>query len=142
MSTPPFPHLPPRAVAAAASARGDALPRSLDACMVEQFSGPLADLQAQRLWMLERAAPRPDDDVCHFAGAVLVLWGERVYGVIVRSPEADRASDIPLREGRLRLNLERDAFKFDTLDDAIAGMERARRALLLRGWIDAVDATP
>ncbi len=139
MTGPLPPKLPVRSVAADSgpAPRTDA---SFAPQFVEKFQGPLADFQAQRLWVVERAASwSADDDVCRYAGAVLVLWDERVYGVIVLSPEHHRASDVPLREGRLRISLDRDAFKFASLDDAIHGMERAKHALLLRGWIDSTD---
>ncbi len=110
---------------------------SLTPSLVERFQGPLADLQTQRIWVLERGTPwRADDDICGYAGAVLVLWADRVYGLVVRSPEPQRASDIPLREGRLRVNLDRDAFSFSTLDEAVNGMARVKQALIARGWVE------
>lgn len=104
---------------------------------VGRFQESLAPLQTQRIWVLERRGPqRVTDDIRRYAGAVLVLRADAVYALIVRAPELARASDLPLREGRLRVCLERDAFKFPTLDAALDGMARARRVLLAQGWTE------
>lgn len=141
MIEPLRPASPPRAVAAQTRPGDHGARTRHEPRFVERFRGPLAALQAQRLWVLERRRPpRPDDDTCRYAGAVLILWSDVVYGLIVRSPELARASDIPLREGRLRVDLDRDAFKFLTLDEAIDGMARARQVLLTRGWAETTGA--
>src|SRR5262245_17164298 len=76
----------------------------------------IADLPAQRVWLLERQDRR---DGSHFAGAVVVLADDGVYVVIVISHDPAFASERALRENRLRIQLQRDVRRWQTLNAAL-----------------------
>ena len=97
------------------------------------------DHLAQRLWVLERQMPpsRPGgEDACRFVGAVTILDDSVAYVIFVRSSVRQRASEVVLREVTFRLNIERDAFRFPTLDDAILWVDVAKQGWLSRGWTE------
>jgi hypothetical protein len=98
------------------------------------------NLPAQRLWVLERGEAVSVQDgqrACRFVGAVAVLDEGAVYVVFVMSPDPLRASERPLQTGTLRLDVERDAFKFATLDEAMAWTTVQKESWLQRGWTEA-----
>jgi hypothetical protein len=92
---------------------------------------------AQRLWVLERDDGAPSaGDVCRFVGAVAILGERLVYVVLARSAEVTRAGEAALDALAPRLNVERDAFKFVTLDDAMAWAEATKRRWMVQGWAE------
>lgn len=100
------------------------------------------DSPAQRLWILERSEGFGASDrqnVCRFLGAIAILGESMINVVFVRSPELQRASEVSLRATNLRLNIERDAFAFATLDDAIVWTDAMKRAWLCRGWTEVPE---
>jgi hypothetical protein len=104
-------------------------------------------LPAQRLWLLERRGDElwvDHHNVSRYAGAVALLADRGIYVVIAISPDPGRAGEPTVRDNR-RLNLERDALEFDTLDDAMRWVEATKQAWLSRGWVevdcDAMEAT-
>lgn len=106
------------------------------ACADALGPGAYRDQPAQRLWALERPASR-SRDVYRFAAAVAVLDGTRVYVVVLKSAERERATEVALRQERLRMTFERAAARFDSLDGALEWAETIRSAWLARGWMDA-----
>ena len=97
---------------------------------------------AQRLWVLERDAASlraAYEDVCRFVGAVAILGDTCTYVVFVRSPEMDRANEGLLREVHLRLNIERDAFRFSTLDEAVRWVSTAKQDMAAPRLDDTED---
>src|SRR5262245_24357904 len=96
---------------------------------------------AQRLWVLDRGeatAWTTRRNVCRFVGAVAVLRDAAVYLVFVMAPDLERASEAAVLERTVRLNLERDAFRFSTLDDALAWAEMTKHDWLGRGWTEVL----
>lgn len=94
--------------------------------------------RVQRLWLLTRGdtvSPALEDR-CSFAGAITVLDGPWVYGLIVRAAEPEGASEAALGHQALRFDLQRDAHRFESLDAALAWADGAKRRWLLRGWIE------
>lgn len=91
---------------------------------------------AQRLWVLERRGEgsRACRDVCRFLGAVAVLRDRAVYVAFIRSPELSRASEVALRANLVRFDLNRDAARFGTLDEAMAWADMMKSRWLARGW--------
>lgn len=63
-----------------------------------------------------------------------MLADDGVYLVVVRSHDRQRASDIALRDGAVRVQLERDGYWCATLSDALMTAERLKRDWLARGW--------
>lgn len=109
--------------------RGDAMVTSLPAC---------------RLWLLERPAGGADDSAngCNFAGAVVALDRTAVYLLVIISSDPARASERALHEHPDRVHLERNAFRFSTLDEALCATRRIRERFLARGWRDREDDLP
>ena len=95
--------------------------------------------RAQRLWLLERpvgGSGADTGDDMNFAGAVAVLDRAAVYVLVIISSDANRASERGLIECGHQIRLDRDAFRYDTLDDALDGLERIRQLFVARGWRD------
>ena len=93
----------------------------------------VADLPAQRVWLLER---RDQIHGSRFAGGVIVLADRHVYFVVVISHEATRASEQGLLGSRVRIQPERDALKYLTLDDALAQADHIKGHWIDRGWTE------
>jgi hypothetical protein len=96
--------------------------------------------RVQRLWVLERAehvaASSGRADVCRFVNAIAVL-GHAGMGIgFVRSCEADGSTHGCLATPRLRLNIERNATGFPTLDAAIEWAECRKAAWISQGWTE------
>src|SRR5262245_11823017 len=96
----------------------------------------IADLPAQRVWLLERQDRREGS---HFAGAVVVLADEGVYIVVVVSPDPMFASARALRENRLRIQLRRDVKEWQTLDAALNYADELKRLRVDKGWIEVEE---
>jgi hypothetical protein len=106
---------------------------------------PMASmLSAQRLWLLERppASRATAADQMDFAAAVAVLEPAAVYVLIIISDDERRASERGLFDRGERLRLERDAFKFETLDEALDATSRIRERFIARGWRDGEREVP
>lgn len=97
---------------------------------------PIADLPARRVWLLER---RDQSHASRFAGAVLVLADEGVYVLIVVSHDPRYASEQALHDNRLRIQLERDAANWPTLDAALAHADHIKRTWIDREWIEVKE---
>jgi len=77
-----------------------------------------------------------------FAAAVAVLDPAAVYVLIIISDDERRASERGLFERSDRVHLERDAFKFETLDEALDATGRIRERFIARGWRDGEREAP
>lgn len=107
--------------------------------MIMSDAGP-GQVLAQRLWVLERRSPVPSpelDDAHRFSNAIMVLSNASVYLLFVRTPEADRARAVSFPDRGIRLNLERDAFKFATLDEALEWADAKKQQWIAEGWSEA-----
>lgn len=98
-------------------------------------------LPAQRIWLLARTEPatsRDGGDVRSYAGAVLLLGQHCVYGLVIISSDAARASEesVFARCVDGDPGLTRDAFAFAGLDAALTGMDQLRAQFLKRGWLE------
>lgn len=97
-------------------------------------------LPVQRLWLLERGAP---GDAEHrrggtYAGAVILLGRQFVYGLIIISSDAERASEVSAfaRRDDGDPGLMRDAFAFVNLAEALDGLDTLKQQFLARGWVE------
>lgn len=99
---------------------------------------PIA-LRAQRLWALERPLNAVDRDrlnAFRFVSAMAILGDDVVRIAFIRSCDAHHSTAECLATSRVRLNLERNATAFDTLDAALAWAECRKRAWMRQGWTD------
>src|SRR5262245_47602760 len=99
----------------------------------------------QRLWLLERprgCGPSTGSVRMAFAGAVAVLDQNPVHVVVIISDDASRAGERGLLECDAPARLERNAFTFATLDDALEGVDRIKRQFIARGWRDTEHESP
>jgi hypothetical protein len=114
--------------------------------LIADRTGPRQDNArfAQRLWLLERVADdacSPYRNVCRFTGAIAVLLRGVIYILIVRAPEAHATTAARLDGPGLRVDLERDAVRFTSLDDALEWTDKRKRDWMARGWTEiTVDA--
>ena len=97
---------------------------------------PIAQLAAQRMWLLRRGCPGSDE---RFAGGVLVAADEGVYGIVVVSPDPACASEQALLVPRVRCQLYRNARKWLTLDAALVGSDEMKHTLKSRGWFETTE---
>lgn len=61
--------------------------------------------------------------------------------LVIVSDDPERASEQALWTRAERFNLERDAFTFATLDEALLAVDEIRREFLARGWRESMDRT-
>src|SRR5262245_45176168 len=92
---------------------------------------------AQRLWLLER--PSRAGGALEYAGAVAVLDSGCIYVLVMISNDASRAVERGLIDCEDRVRLERNALKFNTLDEATQATERIHHLFATRGWRDTED---
>lgn len=104
--------------------------------MTNATDGPAATL-AQRLWLLARASAASSREDAHgYLSAIAILDRAQVRLLFVRSFRPQGTDEACLSNPRLRLQIERDARAFDSLDAAIASAEAARDRWLRRGWVE------
>jgi hypothetical protein len=97
---------------------------------------PIADFPAHRVWLLRRGDP---GSAWRFAGCVLVAADEGVHVLVVVSYDSARASEQVLQASRIRCQLDRNALKCHTLDEALARSEGIKRTWIGRGWLDDAE---
>lgn len=97
----------------------------------------------QRLWTIERAGGHsPSSDASRFTGAIAIVNDSGTYVVLIRSSHAHGASEAALAGGLIRFNLERDAFRFASLDEALEWAHATKEMWTHRGWLDVADDGP
>lgn len=103
----------------------------------------VASPPACRLWLLERLTAGAGDSTHEreFAGAVVALGRTAVHVLVIISDDPARASERVLHEHPDRVHLERNGFRFPTLDHALCATRRIRERFLARGWRDREDET-